>query len=75
MLKCGISQQYHPVAIRVPSMGVIKSGVEDKTDYSKSNKYQVTKVGKDVAVIADELMKKNRLTNDQMVEDIMNIIK
>ena len=52
MLKWGMSQQDHPVSIRVPAMGVIKSGVEDKTDYSKLNKYQVTKAGKDVAVIA-----------------------
>ncbi|GIM28395.1 1-deoxy-D-xylulose-5-phosphate synthase [Clostridium polyendosporum] len=52
MLKWGMNQQDHPVAIRVPAMGVIKSGVEDKTDYSKLNKYQVTKAGKDVAVIA-----------------------
>jgi 1-deoxy-D-xylulose-5-phosphate synthase len=52
MLEWGINQQDHPVAIRVPAMGVITSGVEDKTDYSKLNKYQVTKTGKDVAVIA-----------------------
>lgn len=52
MLKWGMNQQDHPVAIRVPAMGVIKSGIEDKTDYSKLNKYQVTKAGKDVAVIA-----------------------
>lgn len=52
MLEWGMNQQDHPVAIRVPAMGVIKSGVEDKTDYSKLNKYQVTKAGKDVAVIA-----------------------
>ena len=52
MLKWGMNQQDHPVSIRVPAMGVIKSGVEDKTDYSKLNKYQVTKAGKDVAVIA-----------------------
>ncbi|MBD7911699.1 1-deoxy-D-xylulose-5-phosphate synthase [Clostridium cibarium] len=52
MLKWGMNQQDHPVAIRVPAMGVIKSGVEDNTDYSKLNKYQVTKAGKDVAVIA-----------------------
>ena len=52
ILKWGMNQQDHPVAIRVPAMGVIKSGVEDKTDYSKLNKYQMTKAGKDVAVIA-----------------------
>lgn len=52
MLNWGINQQNHPIAIRVPAMGVIASGVEDTTDYSKLNKYQVTKAGKDVAVIA-----------------------
>ncbi|MDR3595612.1 1-deoxy-D-xylulose-5-phosphate synthase [Clostridium sp.] len=52
MLEWGINQQDHPLGIRVPAMGVITSGVEDKTDYSKLNKYQVTKTGKDVAVIA-----------------------
>ncbi|GAA0076568.1 1-deoxy-D-xylulose-5-phosphate synthase [Clostridium sp. CTA-5] len=52
MLKWGMNQKEHPVAIRVPAMGVIESGVEDNTDYSKLNKYQVTKAGKGVAVIA-----------------------
>lgn len=52
MLKWGMSQNERPVAIRVPAMGVIESGVEDKTDYSKLNKYKVSKIGKDVAVIA-----------------------
>lgn len=52
MLKWAMRQKEHPVAIRVPAMGIIESGVEDKTDYSKLNKYQVTKVGKDVVVIA-----------------------
>lgn len=52
MLKWGMSQNEHPVAIRVPAMGVIESGVEDKTDYSKLNKYKISKIGKDVAVIA-----------------------
>lgn len=52
MLKWSINQQDHPVAIRIPAMGVINSGNEDNTDYSELNKYQVTKQGKDVAVIA-----------------------
>lgn len=52
MLNWAMSQKEHPVAIRVPAMGVIESGVKDTTDYSKLNKYQVTKAGKDVAVIA-----------------------
>jgi 1-deoxy-D-xylulose-5-phosphate synthase len=52
MLKWALNQNEHPVSIRVPSIGVIESGVEDKTDYSKLNKFEVTKSGKDVAVIA-----------------------
>lgn len=52
MLNWAMTQKEHPVAIRVPAMGVIESGVEDTTDYSILNKYQVTKVGKEVAVIA-----------------------
>ncbi|AAK76851.1 1-deoxy-D-xylulose-5-phosphate synthase [Clostridium acetobutylicum] len=52
MLKWAMIQKDHPVAIRVPAMGVIESGVVDNTDYSKLNKYEVTKAGKDVAVIA-----------------------
>lgn len=52
MLEWSINQTSHPVAIRIPAMGVIESGVEDKTDYSILNKYEVTKKGKDVAVIA-----------------------
>jgi len=52
MLEWGMNQKDHPVAIRVPAMGVIASGIEDTTDYSKLNKYEVTKTGKDVVVIA-----------------------
>ncbi|MBD7914792.1 1-deoxy-D-xylulose-5-phosphate synthase [Clostridium sp. Sa3CUN1] len=52
MLNWAMTQKEHPVAIRVPAMGVIESGVEDTTDYSILNKYQVTKEGKEVAIIA-----------------------
>ena len=52
MLDWAINQNEHPVSIRVPATGVVESGVEDTTDYSKLNKYKVTKNGKDVAVIA-----------------------
>lgn len=52
MLKWAVNQNEHPVSIRVPSTGVVESGVEDITDYSKLNEYKVTKKGKDVAVIA-----------------------
>lgn len=52
MLKWSMTQKEHPVAIRVPSRGVVARGVEDTTDYGKLNKYQVTRMGKDVAIIA-----------------------
>lgn len=52
MLEWGIHQNEHPVAIRVPAMGVISSGMADNTDYSVINKYQVTRKGSDVAVLA-----------------------
>ncbi|MDE6698787.1 MAG: 1-deoxy-D-xylulose-5-phosphate synthase [Lachnospiraceae bacterium] len=52
MLEWGIHQNEHPVAIRVPAMGVITSGMADNTDYSVINKYQVTRKGSDVAVVA-----------------------
>ncbi|WP_160674023.1 1-deoxy-D-xylulose-5-phosphate synthase [Clostridium sp. C8-1-8] len=52
MVNWGMKQKEHPVAIRVPAMGVIESGIEDTTDYSILNKYQVTKEGKEVAIIA-----------------------
>ena len=52
MLEWGMKQTSHPVAIRVPAMGVVESGVEDTTDYSKLNKYKVAKTGKEVAIIA-----------------------
>ena len=52
MLEWGIHQKDHPVAIRVPAMGMITKGIEDTTNYSLLNKYQVTHKGEDVAVIA-----------------------
>lgn len=52
MIEWGINQNEHPVAIRVPAMGVISSGMEDNTDYSVLNKYQVTRKGSDVAIVA-----------------------
>jgi len=52
MLNWAINQNDHPVSIRVPVTGVVETGIEDTTDYSKLNKYKVTKKGKDVAVIA-----------------------
>lgn len=52
MMDWAIEQREHPVAIRVPANGVISSGKTARSDYSELNKYEVTKQGKDVVVIA-----------------------
>ena len=52
MMDWGLKQNEHPVAIRVPVMEFVESGVADETDYSQLNKYQVTKEGSEVAVVA-----------------------
>lgn len=52
MVEWGINQKEHPVAVRVPAIGVVSSGIVDNTDYSVINKYQVVKKGSQVAVIA-----------------------
>ena len=50
MLDWAMEQNEHPVAIRVPSECI--DGKPAPTDYSELNKYEVTRQGKDVAVIA-----------------------
>lgn len=52
MLEWGIRQNEHPVAIRLPIVDFVRENFADTTDYAQLNKYQVTKKGKDVAVIA-----------------------
>lgn len=52
MMDWGLKQQEHPVAIRVPVMEFVESGVADTTDYSQLNRYQVTKEGSEVAILA-----------------------
>ena len=52
MMEWAIEQNDHPVAIRVPANGVISTGKAARTDYSELNKYDVTKQGKDVALVA-----------------------
>ena len=52
MAEWAIEQTKYPVAIRVPSNGVISSDREFLTDYSELNRYEVTKQGKDIAIIA-----------------------
>ena len=51
MLDWSVEQQDRPVAIRVPFGEVRSSGVEDKTDYSVLNKYQVVEKGAEVAIL------------------------
>ncbi len=52
MTEWAIEQNKYPVAVRVPSNGVIKSGREFPTDYNTLNKFEITRQGKEVAVIA-----------------------
>lgn len=52
MLEWSVSQDKHPVAIRVPFGNFISNGIKDDTDYSILNKFKVTKIGQDVAIIA-----------------------
>ena len=51
MLDWSVEQKEYPVTIRVPAVELKSSGVEDKTDYSILNKYQVTKKGDTVALL------------------------
>ncbi len=51
MLDWSYNQNEHPVAIRVP-FELTTSGVEDKTDYSILNKYQMVEKGEKVGIIA-----------------------
>lgn len=51
MFNYATTQKEHPVALRIPPM-MPATGVEDTTDYSQLNKYQVVEEGEDVAIIA-----------------------
>lgn len=51
MLNWAVEQNEHPVAIRVPTCGLVSTRVEDKTDYSILNKYKVENFGEKVAII------------------------
>ena len=51
MLDWSVEQKDYPVAIRVPNIDMVSSGIKDETDYSILNKYQVTQKGNTVALI------------------------
>ncbi|MGN1031418.1 MAG: 1-deoxy-D-xylulose-5-phosphate synthase [Butyricicoccaceae bacterium] len=52
MTEWAIEQREHPVAVRVPANGVIRSGRTVQQDYGELNRYQVTQQGSRVAVLA-----------------------
>lgn len=51
MLEYAYSQNEYPVAIRVPNVELISTGVEDKTDYSQLNKFKIESQGEKVAIL------------------------
>jgi 1-deoxy-D-xylulose-5-phosphate synthase len=51
MLDWSVNQNEHSVAIRVP-FSISYSGVEDNTDYSVLNKYQMVEKGEKIAIVA-----------------------
>lgn len=51
MLEYSYSQNERPVAIRVPNVPLVSTGVEDKTDYSILNKFKVEEIGSKVAIL------------------------
>ena len=50
MFKFATTQREHPVALRVPPM-LPSTGVEDTTDYSVYNKFQVVQEGQGIAIL------------------------
>ncbi len=51
MVEWAIEQDKHPVAIRVPNMKVISTGVEVEANFDELNKYEVVDKGQEVAII------------------------
>ena len=51
MLEWSIEQNEHPVAIRVPFVPLVSSGIKDLTDYSKLNKFKLVEKGQKVAIL------------------------
>ena len=52
MLDWSIEQDKYPVAVRIPCNGVIHTNVVVDKDYSNLNKYQITRAGEAIAIIA-----------------------
>ena len=52
MLEFAYNQNNYPVAIRVPNVELVSTGIPDTTDYSILNKFKVEEEGQKVAIIA-----------------------
>ena len=51
MLDWSVEQTQYPVAIRVPNVELVSTGIIDNTDYSILNKFKVTQKGEKVAIL------------------------
>ena len=51
MMEWGIEQDKYPVAIRVPNMNVVSTGVEIEPNFDDLNKYEKVEDGSEVAII------------------------
>ena len=51
MLNYSYNQNKQPVAIRVPNIDLVSTGIKDETDYSILNKYKVVEKGEKIAIL------------------------
>lgn len=69
MLNWSVEQTQYPTAIRVPFGELISTGIEDKTDYFKLNKFKVVEEGNKVAIIGlGNFFKLGKQVKDELSE-------
>ena len=51
MLEYSYRQNEYPIAIRVPNVELVSTGIKDDTDYSVLNKFKVVEQGEKIAII------------------------
>ena len=51
MLDWSVNQTDYPVAIRVPACEMVSTGIPDRTDYSKLNKFKMIEEGSGIAIL------------------------
>ena len=51
MLEYSYSQNERPIAIRVPNISLVSSGIKDNTDYSILNKFKLIEKGEKIAIL------------------------